>query len=212
MAETITFEADPVFRKRLDLVCTELDLDAAQVIAEAFNAYFRKLITDGKINADFSYIAQGDSESETEYSLEDPDTKAYPLTEKEVEGLSKSQLKNYEKAKQGDAKALNVMATYYETGNGFAKDYSRAAYWYKLAADRGNTNAQYHLAVICNKIEDNPLRAYYWFEVARLCGFNVTAIHKDYILRISERLSARQLKFAQEEAAKKFAEIQQRIS
>ena len=48
------------------------------------------------------------------------------------------------------------------------------------------------------------MKAYYWFEAARLCGFNITALHQDYILRLTERLSPRQIKLAQDEAARKF--------
>ncbi|MBQ7267301.1 MAG: sel1 repeat family protein, partial [Synergistaceae bacterium] len=81
-------------------------------------------------------------------------------------------------------------------------------YWYTKSANQGNSNAQYHLAVLYNKVEENPLKSYYWFEVARLCGFNVTAIHQDYMLRLTEKLSARQIKLAQDEAVRKFKAIQ----
>ncbi|MBR0279006.1 MAG: sel1 repeat family protein, partial [Synergistaceae bacterium] len=106
-------------------------------------------------------------------------------------------------------KAQNVMGTYYESGNGLAKDYMKAIYWYTKSANQGNSNAQYHLAVLYNKVEENPLKSYYWFEVARLCGFNVTAIHQDYMLRLTEKLSARQIKLAQDEAVRKVKAIQE---
>ena len=102
------------------------------------------------------------------------------------------------------------MGTYYESGNGVEKDYWKAIYWYTKAAEQGNPNAQYHLAVLYNKAEDNPLKAYYWFEAARICGFNITALHQDYILRLTQRLSPRQIKLAQEEAARKFKAIRKK--
>lgn len=208
MNKTLTMAVSPALKSRIDLVCKELNLDASAVISEAFNAYFRKLITDGKINVDVLYISADDTKPEKEYTLKDEKQKTYTITPQELAGFGKAQLKNYEKAMQGDPKALNVIGTYYESGNGLAKDYDRAIYWYTLAADKGNSNAQYHLAVLYNKAKDNPLRAYYWFEVAKLCGFNITALHQDYILRIAERLTERQLRAAQEEAQRKFSQIQ----
>ena len=196
---------DEATQAKLDLACKELNLDETAIITDAFNIYFRKLITDGKINASSSIISR--SGDEVNYSLEDKDFKTFEVTPKELQNFAKAQLKNYEKAQNGDPKALNVIATYYETGNGVEKNFDKAIYWYTLAAEKGNTNAQYHLAVLYNKVKENPLRAYYWFEVAKLCGFNVTALHQDYILRLAEKLSERQLKLAQEEAQKKFAEI-----
>lgn len=190
-----------------------LGVEASQVLNDAISAYFRKLVTDGKIPTDEAYASVSNAGPETDYSLEDSNdisnSKKYGLSPKERASLGKTQLKNADKAEQGDAKAQNVMGTYYESGNGIAKDYMKAIYWYTKSADQGNSNAQYHLAVLYNKVEENPLKAYYWFEVARLCGFNVTAIHQDYMLRLTEKLSARQIKLAQDEAMKKYNEVKQ---
>ncbi len=210
MTETITFKADTALKSRLEFACKELERDPSDILSEAFNIYFRKLITDGKITAEVSYISLSNPEAETDYTLKDygQDLTDYTLPPEQTANFGKAQIKNYEGALRGDPKALNVMGTYYESGNGLPKDYDRAIHWYTLAADKGNSNAQYHLAVLYNKAKDNPLRAYYWFEVARLCGFNITALHQDYILRLTERLSERQIKAAQEEAKRKFSEIQ----
>ena len=208
MTETITFKSDTALKSRLDFVCKELGLEASAILSEAFNTYFRRLITDGKIKVDVMSISLSNPDEEKDYSLTDPQQQTYTLTPEEIAGLGKAQLKNYEKAMQGDPKALNVMGTYYESGNGMSKDYERAIYWYTLSADKGNSNAQYHLAILYNKVKDNPLRSYYWFEVARLCGFNITALHQDYILRLTERLSERQIKAAEEEAMRKFSDMQ----
>ena len=209
MSETITLNVDPVVKSRIEL-CRELGFDVSELVSDAFNIHFRKLITEGKIKADLSVISKSSALPETEYSLTESDVKKYPLTHEEIAGLSPAQAKNYDKAQHGDPKALNVMGTYYESGNGFTKDYDRAIYWYTLAAENGNTNAQYHLAILYNKVKDNPLKSYYWFEVARLCGFNITALHQDYILRLAERLSARQIQEAQAMAERKFSEIKKR--
>ncbi|MBQ9574924.1 MAG: sel1 repeat family protein [Synergistaceae bacterium] len=189
-----------------------LGVDVNQVLNDAVSAYFRKLVTDGKIPMDEAYTSLSSNDNETDYSLEETQgirsSKKYGLTLKERSALGKTQLKNADKAENGDPKAQNVMGTYYESGNGLEKDYMKAIYWYTKSADQGNSNAQYHLAVLYNKVEDNPLKSYYWFEVARLCGFNITSLHQDYMLRLTERLSARQIKLAQDEALKKYNELQ----
>lgn len=188
-----------------------LGADSSAVLYDAITAYFRKLVTDGKISAEEACASLSSNDAETAYTLEDTkpihDSRKYGLTPKERKMLSATQLKNADKAERGDPKAQNTMGTYYESGNGVEKDYWRAIYWYTKSAEQGNPNAQYHLAVLYNKVEENPLKSYYWFEVARLCGFNITSMHQDYILRLTEKLSPRQIKLAQEEAAKKFKAI-----
>ena len=192
-----------------------LGVDVMDVLNDAVSAYFRKLITDGRISADKALSSLSSSKEETDYSLSDAeginDDKKYGLTLKERQSLGKTQLKNAGKAEQGDPKAQNVMGTYYESGNGFEKDYGKAIYWYRKSAEQGNSNAQYHLAVLFNKAENNPLKAYYWFEVAKLCGFNITPIHQDYILRLMGSLSERQIKLAHDEAVKKYNEILNKV-
>lgn len=192
-----------------------LGVDVMDVLNDAVSAYFRKLITDGRISADKALSSLSSSKEETDYSLSDAeginDDKKYGLTLKERQSLGKTQLKNAGKAEQGDPKAQNVMGTYYESGNGFEKDYGKAIYWYRKSAEQGNSNAQYHLAVLFNKAENNPLKAYYWFEVAKLCGFNITPIHQDYILRLMGSLSERQIKLAHDEAVKKYNEILSKV-
>lgn len=199
---------DPKIAERLELISKATGAEIPDVLAEAVTAYFRKLVTEGKIASAEALSSLSSDAPETDYSLEDDkdlrSAKKWGLTDKERDSFGKAQAKNADKAEQGDPKAQNVMGTYYESGNGVEKDYDRAIYWYTLAAEQRNSNAQYHLAVLYNKIKDNPLKAYYWFEAARLCGFNITHIHQDYILRLTERLSARQIKTAREAAAKKF--------
>lgn len=208
---SINIELDEKHAQRLELVCNALELDSAGAVSEAIDIFFRKLVTDGKIPIEESMSGISDPKDEKDYKLEDiPDidnAKKYGLTAKERAGLGKSAAKNLNKAEQGDPAAQNVMGTYYESGNGFEKNYDKAIYWYTKAANQGNTNAQYHLGVLYNKAKENPLRAYFWFEVARLCGFNITHIHQDYIIRLTEMLSARQIKAAQDEAVKKVKSI-----
>lgn len=209
---TMKITVDAKLRDMLLRASGALGVEVSRVLNDAVGMYFRKLVTDGKIPMDEACSSLSSSGNETDYSLEETQgirsSKKYGLTLKERSALGKTQLKNADKAENGDPKAQNVMGTYYESGNGLEKDYMKAIYWYTKSADQGNSNAQYHLAVLYNKVEDNPLKSYYWFEVARLCGFNVTSLHQDYMLRLTERLSERQIKLAQDEALKKYNEIQ----
>ena len=192
-----------------------LGVEFSAVLSDAITSYFRKLVTEGKIPAEEAYSSLSNNATETEYSLEDThkvhDSRKYGLTPKERKTLGATQIKNADKAENGDSKAQNIMGTYYESGNGVEKDYWKAIYWYTKAAEQGNPNAQYHLAVLYNKAEDNPLKAYYWFEAARICGFNITALHQDYILRLTQRLSPHQIKLAQKEAARNFETIRKKV-
>ena len=206
---SVSIDADIVHKA--ELIAQSMGTDIAQAIAEAVNIHFRKLITEEKISMESSYQFMKDNEEEIDYPLTmELPSKKYTFTPSERTKFSKTQAKNVNKAEQGDAQAQNVVGTYYESGNGFGKDYDKAIYWYTLSAEQGNSNAQYHLGVLYNKVKENPLIAYMWFEVARMCGFNITAIHKDYILRLTEKLSNRQLQLAQQEAHKKVEEIQKR--
>lgn len=209
---TITIESNTILKGKIDISAQTLGTDAAGIIEEAVNIFFRKLVTDGKIPMEATYSFLKDAEEETGYSLDDSEARndKYRLTLEDKAKFGKAQLKNADKAEQGDSKAQNVIGTYYESGNGAPKDYDRAIYWYTKAAEQGNTNAQYHLGVLYNKAKNNPLMAYMWFEVARICGFNITAIHKDYIMRLTDNLSTRQMQEAQDKAEQKVKEIQQR--
>ena len=208
---SINLELDEKHSQRLEFICNALEVDSTGAVSEAIDIFFRKLVTEGKIPIEESMSGISDPKDEKDYKLEDipdiQDSKKYGLTAKERANLGKSAAKNFAKAEQGDPAAQNVMGTYYESGNGFEKNYDKAIYWYTKSANQGNTNAQYHLGVLYNKAKENPLRAYFWFEVARLCGFNITHIHQDYIIRLTEMLSARQIKMAQYEAVKKVNSI-----
>lgn len=49
-------------------------------------------------------------------------------------------------AEQGDARAQHALGWMYYDGQGRAKDYKKAAYWYEKAAEQGNITAQINLA------------------------------------------------------------------
>lgn len=49
-------------------------------------------------------------------------------------------------AEQGDARAQQALGWMYYDGQGRAKDFNKAAYWYTRAAEQGNVTAQINLA------------------------------------------------------------------
>jgi len=51
-------------------------------------------------------------------------------------------------AEQDDARAQQALAWMYYEGQGRKRDYEKAAYWYRKAADQGNITAQINLALV----------------------------------------------------------------
>ena len=57
----------------------------------------------------------------------------------------------------------------YNKGNGVIQDYAEAVKWYRLAAEQGNQDAQYNLAVMYNKGEgvvQDYVDAHKWYRLA----------------------------------------------
>lgn len=207
--EIIAFSVDRELKASMDEVCHALGMD----IATAFTIFARKVVSERRIP--FEIVLKADAlkpepkvqpkqkaEAKKSAAESKPKNKAEVLS-----SLTLKQQKTIEKAEQGDAKSQNVVGTYYETGNGFLKDYDKAIYWYTKAAEQGNTNAQYHLAVIYNKVKNDVMKSYMWFETARLCGLTMNALILDYIRRLEEQLSPSEIKSAQEKAQMKFKRI-----
>ena len=51
-------------------------------------------------------------------------------------------------AKQGDAKAQNLIGVMYDNGHGVTKDDKAAVKWYGLSADQGDANVQGNLGLM----------------------------------------------------------------
>ena len=75
-----------------------------------------------------------------------------------------------EKAKTGNVNAQYTLGGYYFLGsNGVEQSYSKAAYWYKKAAEQGHSNAQYNIGVCYyngDGVEKSKTKAIYWFRKA----------------------------------------------
>jgi hypothetical protein len=78
-------------------------------------------------------------------------TPAYAGFEEAVKAVNKGEFavafKEFKAlAEQGDARAQHALGWMYYDGQGRAKDYKKAAYWYEKAAEQGNITAQINLA------------------------------------------------------------------
>lgn len=209
--EVIAFSIDSDLKASMNEVCHAMGMD----IATAFTIFARKVVSEKRIP--FEIVLREDAlkpqpkaQPKQKAAVNQP-TEAKSKSQTEIpSGFTPKQKKTLEKAEHGDAKAQNTTATYYETGNGVSKDYDIAIHWYTRAAEQGNTNAQYHLAVMYNKIKNDVRKSYMWFETARLCGLTMNALILDYIRRLEEQLSPSEIEAVRDEAQVKFQRIKQR--
>ena len=210
-SEIIAFNIDSDLKSSMNEVCHALGMD----IATAFTIFARKVVSEKRIPFEISLKADSlkpaSEVSQKKQTAVNQPAESKPERKTEIpSGFSQKQMKTLEKAEQGDAKAQNTTATYYETGNGVSRDYDKAIHWYTKASEQGNTNAQYHLAVIYNKVKNDVMKSYMWFEVARLCGLTMNALILDYIRRLEEQLSPSEIQASRDEAQKKFQKIRQK--
>jgi predicted aspartyl protease len=69
------------------------------------------------------------------------------------------------KANTGDAHAQNHLGFMYEHGEGVARNYNQAIYWYTKAAEQGNVDAQNNLSAMYDNGKEVPQdlrQAFYW--------------------------------------------------
>ena len=66
-------------------------------------------------------------------------------------------------------KVQATVAVLYHTGQGVNKDYKKAFYWYKKAAEKGNAQSQANLGVMYAKgtgTKRDMVQSYAWYSVA----------------------------------------------
>ena len=94
------------------------------------------------------------------------------------------------RARNGDAAAQAYLGSSYERGlNGCPKDASKAAYWYRKAAEQGHTEAQYNLGIMNswgNGIPANHEEGAYWVRKAADKGYHLAEDHLCYLYYIGK--------------------------
>ena len=209
--EIVAFNIDSELKASMNEVCHAMGMD----IATAFTIFARKVVCEKRIP--FEIVLKEEALKPEPKAPQKQKSPEYQPAESKAEskteipsGFTPNQKKKFERAMQGDAKAQNTVASYYETGRGVDRDYDKAMYWYSKAARKGITNAQYHLGIIYDNVKKYPRAAIMWFEVACLSGLAMNAVMLDHIEKLEEQLSPSEIKSAREEAQMKFQRIKQK--
>ncbi len=87
-------------------------------------------------------------------------------------------------AVRGDATAQFIVASRYLDGQGVQQDFTKAAYWYQLAAAQGLAPAQYRIATLFERgkgVPQDPATALLWYERAATGG-NVKSMHNAAVI------------------------------
>ena len=80
-------------------------------------------------------------------------------------------------AQDGDPAAQRNLGHLYRFGSGVAQDFTKAAYWYREAAETDLAGAQANLAMMYLRgqgLDENPKQAAYWFERAAKHGHTIS--------------------------------------
>jgi len=96
--------------------------------------------------------------------------------------------KNYETAfkefltlaEQGDALAQSSVGVLYDNGQGIARDYDQAVYWYRKSAEQSNHFGQFNLGTMYwfgNGVEKDWIEACKWFSLSTRQGNGQARIH-----------------------------------
>jgi TPR repeat protein len=89
-------------------------------------------------------------------------------------------------AQQGDAKAQIFVGYLYETGQGVQQDYTKAAEWYRRAAEKGSPIAQEQLGNMYRYgrgVSQNYVLAYMWLDLAARQGNNQAKITRESVAK-----------------------------
>lgn len=112
-------------------------------------------------------------------------------------------------AQQGDATGQTCLGTMYANGLGVPQNYEEAVTWHRLAAAQGNSHAQTNLGVMYAKGEGVPeshVAAYALLNLSSSSSVDNDADNlrdaDNLLARLAERMSAREIKVAQDLARK----------
>ncbi|GIT71540.1 MAG: hypothetical protein Ct9H300mP28_13540 [Pseudomonadota bacterium] len=89
------------------------------------------------------------------------------------------------------------LALMYKYGTGVSEDYSQAVFWYKKAAEQGNTKAQVNLATMYNAGEGVP-EIIFWPKVVESCSSTGSEQARDLKNELRKRMTREQIAKAQQ--------------
>ena len=113
-------------------------------------------------------------------------------------------------AEQNHVEAQFILGVMYNEGVGIPKNYAEAAKWFLRAAEQGDTNAQFQLFALYGAgfgVTKNLKESYIWISIAAAGGHSGALDFRD---EAALWLSLADLADAQEEAARRHAEIQRK--
>lgn len=118
------------------------------------------------------------------------------------------------KAQAGVAAAEFQIGYKYETGEGVPQDCTKAAFWYRKAADQGDANAQYNLALLYNSGQGVPqdyAEGYFWSELA--ASGKVQGVKPEVVTQLRDQTASfltKQVLLQTQERARKWFTAHQR--
>ena len=137
-----------VLHIKTEVECRVYLFDEEKGIAKP-GTYFNLEVRKGEQDLLFVSTEDETVRCQTLYEVEENDSD-YRLTleRSEFKQYSKELLEDIKLAEQGDAEAQFRLGKRHYEGDGVEWDYNEAAKWYHMAAEHGNTNAQYNLGVL----------------------------------------------------------------
>ena len=115
-------------------------------------------------------------------------------------------------AEQGHALAQANYGVAYVHGHGVSQNYEEAVKWFRLSAERGGAAGQHNLGgMYCNGtgVTQDYREAYVWLSLAAANGLKIAVEPRD---QVADKLPPVELLAAQKEAAKRNAEIRQKMA
>lgn len=92
-------------------------------------------------------------------------------------------------------------------GLGCEQDYEQAVHWYRVAAERGHSQAQCNLGFMYGTgrgVPQDYVRAYAWYNMSAASGEDIARRNRDAVVR---QMSPRQLERAQDLSAELFESV-----
>ena len=114
-----------------------------------------------------------------------------PPKQRTTEEIYAEAIKEFKKSLGDSSNFIGVM---YDEGKGVQQDYKEAAKWYRLAAEQGDVDAQYNLALVYDQgkgVQQDYKEAVKWFRLAAEQGDVDAQFSLALRVRRGQRRSAR---------------------